>query len=84
MANQYKNALHYAAEELWQQLAKYTNIEVHAGERMIIYDNVAIPVEFGSTKSECLRKLRKLIAIEKDKVKCAEEAKLKERQVSLL
>lgn len=84
MANQYKNALHYAVEELWPQLAKYTNIEVHAGERMIIYNDVAIPVTFGSTKSECLRKLKKLIAIEKDKVKRAEEAKLKERQMSLL
>lgn len=84
MANQYKNALHYAVEELWPQLTKYTNIEVHAGERMIIYNDVAIPVPASTTKSECLRKLRKLIAIEKDKVKRAEEAKLKERQLSLL
>lgn len=80
MANQYKNALHHAVEELWPELVKYTNIEVHAGERMIIYEDKATQIPFSSTKRECLRFLKELIAREKKIV----AAKLNERQVSLL
>lgn len=58
-------ALDRAAEELKSQLEKFENISVPKGQRVIIWDNTAYPISEGTSKAICLRKLRKLIAIEK-------------------
>lgn len=69
-------ALDRAAEELESELKRY-DIRVPKGERVILWNDVAIQVSEGTQKKDCLRKLRKLIKIEKQK-------EFERTQVSLL
>jgi hypothetical protein len=79
MSNQYRNALYYAAADLHTDLEKY-GIEVNSDERVIIWRGTAAIMPPGSTKRECLRKLKSMIAAEKK----LELQAQKENQVKLL
>lgn len=60
MANQYRSALHEAADQLAGELAKY-HVRVDAGERMVVWRDVVEGVPQFTTKPKCLAILRKFI-----------------------
>lgn len=60
MANQYRSALHEAADQLAADIAKY-HIEVDAGERMVVWRDKVEGVPLYTTKPKCLAILRKFI-----------------------
>lgn len=60
MANQYRSALHEAADELAAEIQKH-GIQIDAGERMIVWRDIVKGVRPYTTKQECRRILRNLI-----------------------
>jgi len=64
MSNQHKNALAHALDQVRGDVEHY-DIEVDAGERMIVWRGSVIPIKPGTTQRECIRILRGMIAAEK-------------------
>lgn len=60
MANQHKTALHHAAAELAAEAQKH-NIQIDAGERMIVWRDVVKGVRPYTSKVECRRLIQNLI-----------------------
>lgn len=75
MANQYRNALQEAAQEVQPWLDRY-GITVDGHERMVVWRDQVEGVPPGTTKAECLRLLRSLIAKAKQRQIDQNQAKL--------
>lgn len=70
------NALDRAYLEMKPKLDEL-HIEVPKSERRIIFDNLIVDVRFGTPRTDCRRKLKKMIAY-------AEKKKMQETQETLL
>lgn len=70
------NALGRAAGEFTTELARY-GIQVSEAERCIVWRDLVVNVSFGTPRTGCRRKLRKMI-------KAAQKLEVKETQETLL
>lgn len=79
MANQHRTALDEAADQLAADITKY-DIEVDAGERMVVWRDKVEGVPIYTSKPKCLAILRKFIR----RAKSIEEKEYEEAHQSSL